>query len=944
MTDSSLIENSSRTPARFKTALIAVFIGAAYYLGAEFGIALSVPPDSIAVFWPPNAVMVSALVLTERRRWWIWFMAMVPAFFIPTLLEGNSIARGIIFFAANCTEILIAATALHRLLKGNLEFDQFQRMIYFLCWAVLFAPAVSATISLSRAFIEPTADLGLAWRTWFLGDALAQLVLVPVIFLWVSAGTAWIKRVSRARFLEAIALVIGLLATSYLAFGSSFLGALNNHALLYAPLPVLIWATIRFGPIGISTSIFALTLFSIISVAAGLGPFSTGSTAENVFALQLFLFAAITPLLMLSSLLDARRIAEDALHESDQRFRDIIDRTVDVIWQIDQNGVFTFMSSSIKSVSGFEPRELVGRSLSSLVNVFITEESARLAEESIKNRIAGEFGNEVIKTDFTFLRKDGSEFVGETRSAPLLDSQGKITVIQGITRDITDQKVVYDELKDSQQLFSSFFSMSNDPCSITEPRQGKIIDVNPQWVATFGWSREEAIGKDRSELNMIPDELRDSFDDMLRSLRKLKRLQNRRIKLLTRNGEERTFLMESMRVDAAGEPRIFTSLNDITVSEKIEQELLKIAKLESIGVFAGGIAHDLNNLLTGIMGNLSLARMTENRKERDLLLDETERATERLKGLTQQLLTFAKGGEPVRTSTNLQDLLGTAVSFALRGSNIASEIDIEDGLWQAYIDPAQIEQVISNLIINAKQAMPNAGTLSISAKNFTTDSTTILPLRPGPYVKVSITDQGIGIPEDVVSKIFDPFFSTKQSGSGLGLATCYSILQKHGGHITVSSEPNKGSTFDFYLPATLEKAEISSALNEKELKHGKGKILVMDDADDIRTMSAAMLGALGYEVVTCADGDAAIASYIAALESDQAFQAVILDLTIPGGKGGKETISQLKVTNPDVVAIVSSGYSDDPVLAHYKDYGFKASIPKPYRMQELSEILSELLE
>ncbi len=382
---------------------------------------------------------------------------------------------------------------------------------------------------------------------------------------------------------------------------------------------------------------------------------------------------------------------------------------------------------------------------------------------------------------------------------------------------------------------------------------------------------------------------------------------------------------------------------DITERKLMEEELLKVEKLESVGVLAGGIAHDLNNLLTGVVGSISLARLYDDPADKDRRLAEAEEASMGIKNLTQQLLTFSKGGVPVLQTADMAGLLVDSATFTLRGSNVGCEFSISDDLWPAEIDAGQMNQVINNLVINSQHAMPRGGVIKICAENVTINAKHGLALKPGAYIKVSVADQGIGIPEGKIQKIFDPFFTTKRTGNGLGLATSYSIIQKHNGHITVESQVGVGTTFYIYLPASPGEIIVTEKKEEKELVTGEGKMLVMDDEKHIRDLAAEMLSNIGYEVTTSIDGAETIEIYETAMGSGYPFDAVIIDLTIPGGMGGKETIQRLTKIDPAVKAIVSSGYSNDPVMANFAEYGFKGVVAKPYKARELSEVLHKVI-
>jgi CheY-like chemotaxis protein len=372
---------------------------------------------------------------------------------------------------------------------------------------------------------------------------------------------------------------------------------------------------------------------------------------------------------------------------------------------------------------------------------------------------------------------------------------------------------------------------------------------------------------------------------------------------------------------------------------------LNAQKLDSLGVLAGGIAHDFNNLLTGIFGFIDLARSVSKDAKTVDYLESTIAAMNRAKALTFQLLTFAKGGSPVQKTTPLIPFVQEAAQFALSGSNISCKFSLAETLWPCNIDKNQIGQVIDNIVINAQQAMPNGGAIEITAKNISPGlgEKSHPPLADGNYVKVSIKDFGIGIPKDIMPRIFDPFYTTKTKGHGLGLATCYSIMNRHGGCIDVESEPGKGSTFHVYLPASTVAAVTNTAAPGRH--KGSGTIIVMDDEEVVRETIRKMLESLGYAVVCKKDGREAIDFYIDETRAKRKFAALIFDLTVPGGMGGIEAVAEIRKLNagalPKVPVFVVSGYADNSVMKNPREYGFTASLSKPFTIAELSEMLNK---
>lgn len=382
---------------------------------------------------------------------------------------------------------------------------------------------------------------------------------------------------------------------------------------------------------------------------------------------------------------------------------------------------------------------------------------------------------------------------------------------------------------------------------------------------------------------------------------------------------------------------------DVTEKKRTEEEIIKAQKIDSLGILAGGIAHDFNNLLTGILGNITLAQKFLDQEDKAYeRLDAAAKASLRAQDLTRQLLTFSRGGAPIKKIASISELLRDSVAFALRGSNVNCEFHFADELWPIEIDEGQIHQVVNNLVINAVQAMPEGGTLEVRAVNMVVSKTQGLPLGAGRYVKISVTDDGPGIPQEHMGKIFDPYFTTKKKGSGLGLATCYSVIKKHDGYINAKSEVGTGTSFFFYLPA-LVKFSAAKDSEEECRPPAKGRILVMEDEELVRDLASELLRVLGYEAGFAKDGTETIAVYENALRSGRPFDAVIMDLTIPGGMGGKETILRLLRIDPAVKAIVSSGYSNDPVMAEHEFHGFKGVLPKPYNGDDLSSVLKQVL-
>lgn len=534
------------------------------------------------------------------------------------------------------------------------------------------------------------------------------------------------------------------------------------------------------------------------------------------------------------------------------------------------------------------------------------------------------------------------------RSNPILDEEGNVVILIEQLRDITREKKAEKKLRQREEQLRGILESQHDMI-VRVDLENRFTYVNEAYCKTFGKSREELIGQ--SFTPMVHEE---DLEDTLKALEKVFEPPYRAYmeqRALTVKGWRWITWEDSGILNEEGQVVEIQGVGrDITSRKKMEEELLKASKLESIGLLAGGIAHDFNNLLAVVLGNISIS--LKELAPGDKLFDrlkKAEKAIHQAADLTRQLQTFAKGGAPVKKTASIKGLMEEVASFALSGSNVDCIFSFPQDLYYVNIDIGQISQVAHNIIINALQAMPEGGIIRIGGENI--DSIEELEKRTcqveekGPYVKLTIQDNGEGIPRQNLEKIFDPFYSSKVEGTGMGLATTYSIVKRHGGCISVESEPGKGTTFYIYLPAS-SKEMPSRDIRDEALVKGSGRLLVMDDEESVRNTIGEMAGLLGYKVSYARNGNEAVRMYEDAFNNKhkEVFDAVILDLTVPGGMGGKQAAREILALDGEAKLIVSSGYSRDPLLADYKGHGFKGFLAKPYEIEQLSRVLGETID
>jgi two-component system cell cycle sensor histidine kinase/response regulator CckA len=599
-----------------------------------------------------------------------------------------------------------------------------------------------------------------------------------------------------------------------------------------------------------------------------------------------------------------------------------------------------YANDALTRLAGLRRERIVGKSLLQVMEVVLPEDRERLLER-MRVRLAEPAA---VLPAFDLRVQDA---VGGVRWLSFTGSWVEVggrRLRQVVVIDRTEQREAAEALRQSEEKYRNLVETSIDGVLILQ--DGNIRYANGVARRALGMEHEELVG--RSFLEFVAPEQLPQIVEIHRRRMAGERVPPRFESVVCARGGTRMEIEASAAmVTYEGRPAVLLLTRDITERKRMEEQVLRARNLESLGVLAGGIAHDFNNIVTAVLANLALARMEiedagvgGGAPQKRLL--EAESACLRARELNEQLLTFAKGGAPVTRSASVAELVREAAANVLRGSNVRAELRLPTDLWPVRIDVGQMHQVLANLIVNAQQAMPDGGVVHITAENLDDDAAAALHLPVRRHVRLSVADHGLGIAPEHLERIFDPYFTTRPGGSGLGLATTYSIVNRHGGRVEVESQLGKGTTFRICLPASRATPGKFPAARRLPAVPS-GRVLLMDDDDGLRRVTADLLRKHGLKVETAADGAEALQCWIAERQAGRPFAAAILDLTVAGGMGGQECLRRILAVDPSAKAIVSSGYSNDPVMAEWKTHGFAGAAAKPYRVEELLEVLGRVL-
>jgi len=677
-------------------------------------------------------------------------------------------------------------------------------------------------------------------------------------------------------------------------------------------------------------------LLGVLSLAHVGGP-RAWSHEEEEFA------SSIANMIALAIEADQRRRAEEALRQSEQRVRLAQQLAGMGTWEWDMRTNAEVWSPSLHELFGLPPND--GEMHYDDFLKAIHPHDRQAVEAAVRACLESGTPYEI---EHRILRPDGEVRWVAERGNVVRDADGTPTRMLGVTMDINARKQAEHAIADEKERLAVTLRSIGDAV-VTTDVDGRIVLMNRVAEELTGWTNEEARGRPLEEIVRLFDErtraARSDIVARVMSAGAIVALDETCV-LVARAGQERLVRDSAAPIHDRDNRSIgvVVVLREVTAARRMEEEILKAQKLESVSILAGGIAHDFNNLLTIMLGNISLARMSSDNSAvvADRLAD-AESAIEQAMHLTRQLLAFSRGSSPTTQHTSICQLLRDTVPLLVRGTAVRCELSAPETLWSAEIDAGQISQVINNLVINAVQAMPNGGDLRVAAENVRVREPVAPQMPPGAYVRIAIGDTGSGIAADALARIFDPYFTTKPKGNGLGLTISYSIVKNHKGAITVDSVEGRGTTFNIYLPATVPTAAAAPAPAATQ-PAARGRVLLMDDEQIILRTTCAVLQKLGFAVAATATGEEAVQAYTAALNTPAAFDVVILDMTVPGGMGGMDTLRALAQLDPNVRAVATSGYFNDDLMSDLRTVGFRAMLRKPYTVAQLQETVRNVMK
>ena len=784
----------SRIPTdRASTIFAAALVCVGYFVGARVGFAFTIHPSPVSTLWPPNSILLAALLLTPPRLWTVMLLAAFPAHLAIQLANGIPLTMILLWFVSNCSQALIGAACVRRLTGGSMRFDDSRHVGAFVLGSIV---GVFLSCFLDAGFVELVGAWGEGsfwqnWRARFFSNVLAELTVVPAIIAWSQIDAQSLRRLSARSLAEAVGLGVGLVGVSVLVFIWRESGLGGIPALLYAPVPFLVWAAVRFGSIGTSTATMAVALLATRGAMNRVGPFMGSAPADSALSIQLCLIFTSIPLLLLSAVMRERQRAERAAVFNEESLKLALDAAQMTIWDW-----------SLPPGDATWRRESSPAPFGAMLRVVHPDDQPAVAEAITA---AIEKGSP-WDVEFRVVHPDGNVRWVMGKGEVLRDEAGQPTRLLGVNVEITDRKRADEAVRASEELFARAFRSSPDAMVISRRADGRIIDVNDRWEALFGHARAASVGCTMAELPLAA-----GAEDQA-TLRRLIEapgpVRDVEARFVTRSGELRETIIATETVEMGGHACFITTIRDITERQRAEREaqeqrqlLTHLGRVAVLGELSGALAHELSQPLTAILSNAQaarrmLARQPVDLREIDEILEDIASADRRAGEVIRRLRAMFKRGESNRQLLDLNEITRDVLDFArsdLLTRHVQVTTRLASDLPKVRGDSVQVQQVLLNLIVNGCEAMignePNDRSLVIETS--VVDHIT---------VGISVLDNGSGIPADILDQLFEPFVTTKRQGLGLGLTICRSIATAHGGQLWAGNNADRGSAFRLLLP------------------------------------------------------------------------------------------------------------------------------------------------
>lgn len=906
-----------------------------YVVGGVVGNAYTFMAGTVALVWPPFGIALAALLLFGYRFW--PGVALGAAIF--SIINEQFFGLGMLgTILGNTVGAVVCAYLLERFAQFDPRFERVRDVAGFVGLACLLGTTVNAlfiSVALSMEGGAEWPDLFDTVLAWWIPNAMAGLVVAPLILTWKNPRQeVW----PWERILEGSICLAGLAAGTWVSFRSWYAYGIDSYPLAYLPYPFLVWGALRFGPGGAALGTFLVSGLAIHALLEGRGPFVMSTERESLILIGSYISVLAVTNLLLAAVAAERRRAEDYLRKSEKRYRSVVEDQTDLIWRFLPDGTITFVNEAFCRFHGKSREEIIGSKYLPMLSDE-DREIPLLFFESLPRE------NPVIGYDQKLGLPDGRILWQQCTTRRLMDNDGNTIEFQSVAQDVTTRKQSEEEARQAEQRLRAILNSMVDGVLVADG-QGNVSSFNPAAERIFARHSRDVIGRPAKELFLDGDQR--TFEQYIQRHVRNGRSKPLQMDVMKKGGELVPIEVAGSEVYLGGHPLLIVVVRDISERKRIEEQFRQSQKMEAVGRLAGGIAHDFNNLIQAIIGysNLLLTRLGPEEAPRETV-EQIEKSAERAAALTGQLLAFSRRQvlkpQVICLNSIVSDM--TKLLHRLIGADIELVTEMEESLGYVMADPGQLEQVLLNLAINARDAMDGRGTLTIATRNLTVEERMdgfSSEFQPGEYVCLSIRDSGCGMPPEVKSHLFEPFFTTKGpgKGTGLGLSIVFGIVKQSSGEISVWSEPGKGSCFQIFLPR--REAPPKALLQETPtaIQGGAETILLVEDGEIVRAMLVEVLQSQGYRVLEAMNGEEALDI---ASKHHRPIHLLITDLVMPK-LGGRELADRLLLLRSNLRVLYMSGYSDDEVTRYGAIGTHAAFLQKPFRPELLLSKVRQVLD